>query len=152
MNLTVKILLSPQIPVLIVIIHGFCSLSSHLINGFQWCFYFTQITHFLVNLSLYIFCQACGIFYSIIQSYVLSGNFTGVMARSRLHKNKDKDAEELRRRYTDQSVELRKAKKDEQLQKQRNILLTELDETSPLKEKQVDTPKHLNYDVVIPDM
>ncbi|VDP66308.1 unnamed protein product [Schistosoma curassoni] len=59
---------------------------------------------------------------------------------------------ELRRRRTDQSVELRKAKKDEQLQKRRNILLTELDETSPLKEKQIDTPEHVNYDAVIRDM
>ncbi|CAH8657751.1 oligo-1,6-glucosidase ima3, variant 2 [Schistosoma haematobium] len=74
------------------------------------------------------------------------------MERSRLYKNKDKDSEELRRRRTDQSVELRKAKKDEQLQKRRNILLTELDETSPLKEKQIDTPEHVNYDAVIRDM
>ncbi|VDO51713.1 unnamed protein product, partial [Schistosoma margrebowiei] len=59
---------------------------------------------------------------------------------------------ELRRRRTDQSVELRKAKKDEQLQKRRNIVLTELDETSPLKEKQIDTPEHVNYDAVIRDM
>uniref|UniRef100_A0A183ANA7 Importin subunit alpha n=1 Tax=Echinostoma caproni TaxID=27848 RepID=A0A183ANA7_9TREM len=57
------------------------------------------------------------------------------MERSRLYKNQDKN--ELRRRRVDQSVELRRAKKDEQLQKRRNILLSELDETSPLREKQV---------------
>ncbi|TGZ69089.1 hypothetical protein CRM22_003922 [Opisthorchis felineus] len=74
------------------------------------------------------------------------------MDRSRLYKNKDKSVDELRRRRVDQSVELRRAKKDEQLQKRRNILLTELDETSPLKEKQVATPDHVNYDSVIRDM
>ncbi|CAH8666868.1 unnamed protein product [Dicrocoelium dendriticum] len=74
------------------------------------------------------------------------------MDRSRLYKNKDKNAEELRRRRVDQSVELRRAKKDEQLQKRRNILLTELDETSPLKENQVNTPEHVNYDALIRDM
>ncbi|VDP71866.1 unnamed protein product [Schistosoma mattheei] len=31
-------------------------------------------------------------------------------------------------------------------------MLTELDETSPLKEKQIDTPEHVNYDAVIRDM
>ncbi|CAL8102364.1 unnamed protein product [Calicophoron daubneyi] len=74
------------------------------------------------------------------------------MDRSRLYKNKLKDSEELRRRRADQSIELRKAKKDEQLQKRRNILLTELDETSPLKEKQVDTPERVDYDAVVRDM
>ncbi|KAH8865586.1 Importin subunit alpha-1 isoform 2 [Schistosoma japonicum] len=74
------------------------------------------------------------------------------MERSRLYKNKDKDAEELRRRRTDQSIELRKAKKDEQLQKRRNILLTELDETSPLKENQNDAPELVDYDAVILSM
>ncbi|THD27161.1 Importin subunit alpha [Fasciola hepatica] len=74
------------------------------------------------------------------------------MERSRLYKNQDKNAEELRRRRVDQSVELRRAKKDEQLQKRRNILLSELDETSPLREKQVQTPEHVNYDSLIREM
>ncbi|KAA3682121.1 importin subunit alpha-2, partial [Paragonimus westermani] len=52
---------------------------------------------------------------------------------------------ELRRRRVDQSVELRRAKKDEQLQKRRNILLSELDETSPLKEKQVTLRLHVCF-------
>nr|CAH8842958.1 unnamed protein product [Trichobilharzia regenti] len=74
------------------------------------------------------------------------------MERSRLYKNRDKSSEELRRRRADQSVELRKAKKDEQLQKRRNILTPELDETTPLREKQVDTSKLGSYDDVIRDM
>ncbi|CAH8657375.1 unnamed protein product [Heterobilharzia americana] len=74
------------------------------------------------------------------------------MERSRLYKNRDKDAEELRRRRTDLSVELRKSKKEEQLQKRRNITLTELDETSPLREIQVQTPERINYDKLIREM
>lgn len=48
---------------------------------------------------------------------------------------------------------MRKAKKEEQLQKRRNILLTELDEISPLKEKNISQSQdNLNYDDIVNNM
>lgn len=57
------------------------------------------------------------------------------MNRSRLYKYSGKD-EELRRRRNDQSVELRKVRKEQQLLKRRNVLV-DLEETSPLREQMV---------------
>ncbi|CAL8090285.1 unnamed protein product [Orchesella dallaii] len=55
--------------------------------------------------------------------------------RLKTFKNFGKDTDELRRRRTDQSLELRKARKDEQLTKRRNIDTDELDNTlSPAHE------------------
>eukprot|EP00794_Sanderia_malayensis_P015502 gene15502-17081_t len=65
----------------------------------------------------------------------------GSSKRIKSFKNRGKDAEELRRRRTGVTVEIRKTKKDEQMQKKRNVSLG-LD-VSPLKESNQQKTTHV---------
>ncbi|XP_006024011.1 importin subunit alpha-8 [Alligator sinensis] len=68
--------------------------------------------------------------------------------RMRKFKNKGKDAAAMRRQRVEVNVELRKAKKDEQILKRRNITITLEDRLSPEQEKK-DASAQLSLEEII---
>lgn len=73
-------------------------------------------------------------------------------AGSRLaaYKNHSKNSQEMRQRRHEVTVELRKSKKDDQIFKRRNIQESEV--TSPLQEKNGQSPKALDINEVVEGM
>merc|ERR1712071_397029 len=90
----------------------------------------------------------------LIRIFVLKNSLkmpteAGNPSRLKDFKNKGRDVEDLRRRRTEVSVEIRKAKKDDHLLKRRNMIDIDDEPLSPLQEQNRQAAANMSIEDIV---